>query len=102
MYKERIEAVKNSLEALECDALMVLSSDAHLNEYLPLHNRRLQAISGFTGSAGTVVLMRQGHSHLFVDSRYHIQAEEECGSLFEVHKLGMDCLLYTSPSPRDS
>ena len=49
MYKERIEAVKNSLEALECDALMVLSSDAHLNEYLPLHNRRLQAISGFTG-----------------------------------------------------
>ena len=90
MYKERIEAVINRLEALECDALMVLSSDAHLNEYLPIHNRRLQAISGFTGSAGTVVLMRQGHSHLFVDSRYHIQAEEECGSLFEVHKLGME------------
>ena len=90
MYKERIEAVKNRLEALECDALMVLSSDAHLNEYLPLHNRRLQAISGFKGSAGTVVLMRQGHSHLFVDSRYHIQAEEECGSLFEIHKLGME------------
>ena len=90
MFKDRINLVKNKLEELDLDALMVLSSDGHLNEYLPLHNRRLKAISGFTGSAGTVVIMREGRSHLFVDSRYHLQAEEECRSLFEVHKLGME------------
>ena len=90
MFKDRINLVKNKLEELDLDALMVLSSDGHLNEYLPLHNRRLKAISGFTGSVGTVVIMREGRSHLFVDSRYHLQAEEECRSLFEVHKLGME------------
>ena len=76
------------------DMLIVVSTDEHLNEYVPLQNRRLQAStesegkSGFLGSAGTAVFCVEGRPQLFVDSRYHLQAEETCGEHFDIQKLG--------------
>ena len=58
------------------DVYLVPSADEHLNEYLPPHKRRRSTISGFTGSAGDVAVT-PGEAHLFVDSRYHLQAEQE-------------------------
>jgi Xaa-Pro aminopeptidase len=67
----------------------VPSSDAHLNEYVPTYQRRRAAISGFTGSAGDALLCPEG-SHLFVDSRYYLQADQEVdANNFRVHKLGL-------------
>ena len=50
------------------DVYLVLSSDAHLNEYVPEYSRRRAAITGFTGSAGDAIISPEGN-HLFVDSR---------------------------------
>ncbi len=55
------------------DMLIVVSTDEHLNEYLPPQNRRLEASTesedkpGFTGSAGTAVfVLRDVHSFLLI------------------------------------
>ncbi len=88
MHKQRIEDLRLLLKDSDLDMLVITTADEHLNEYVPAHNRRLEAITGFSGSLATAVLCSQGEKHLFVDSRYHLQAEEECGALFEIHKLG--------------
>ncbi len=81
------------------DMLIVVSTDEHLNEYLPPQNRRLEASTesedkpGFTGSAGTAVFCVEGRSQLFVDSRYHLQAEQTCGLHFDIQKLGNEGVL---------
>jgi len=76
------------------DMLIVVSTDEHLNEYVPPQNRRLEASTesegkpGFSGSAGTAVFCVEGRPQLFVDSRYHLQAEQTCGEYFDIQKLG--------------
>ena len=85
----RLATLCQRLAEVQVDAYLVPSSDTHLNEYVPAYQRRRAAISGFTGSAGDALIC-PGGSHLFVDSRYHVQAEHEVDStLFQVHKLGL-------------
>ena len=86
---ERLTRLHRRMEEAQVDAYLVLSSDAHLNEYAPEYTRRRTAITGFRGSAGDVLVCPEG-SHLFVDSRYHIQADDEVDhDNFRVHKLGL-------------
>ena len=85
----RLANLHRRMEEAQVDAYLVLSSDAHLNEYVPEYTRRRTAITGFRGSAGDVLVCPDG-SHLFVDSRYHIQADDEVDhDNFRVHKLGL-------------
>ena len=85
----RLTELHRRMEEAQVDAYLVLSSDAHLNEYAPEYTRRRTAITGFRGSAGDVLVCPDG-SHLFVDSRYHIQADDEVDhDNFRVHKLGL-------------
>ena len=86
---QRLERIYERLTEYRVDAYLVPSSDAHLNEYVPTYQCRRAAISGFTGSAGDVLLSPHGN-HLFVDSRYHLQAEQEVDTArFRVHKVGL-------------
>ena len=86
----RLAVLFQRLAESQVDAYLVLSSDAHLNEYVPIYQRRRAAITGFTGSAGDALLCPEG-SHLFVDSRYYLQADQEVDpASFRVHKLGME------------
>ncbi|MGE3537913.1 MAG: aminopeptidase P family protein [Candidatus Tectimicrobiota bacterium] len=86
----RLQALYARLAEYQVDAYLVLSADAHLNEYVPIYQRRRDAITGFTGSAGDALLCPEG-SHLFVDSRYYLQAEQEVdATAFRVHKVGME------------
>src|SRR5215471_2551665 len=86
----RLAALFQQLAEHQVDAYLVLSSDAHLNEYVPIYQRRRAAITDFTGSAGAALLSPHG-SHLFVDSRYYLQADQEVDpASFRVHKLGME------------
>src|SRR5215510_9745856 len=86
----RLTAFFQRLAEHQVDAYLVLSSDAHLNEYGPIYQRRRAAITDFTGSAGNALLCPEG-SHLFVDSRYYLQADQEVDPVyFRVHKLGME------------
>lgn len=85
----RLDALHRRMREARIDAYLVPSSDAHLNEYVPEYGRRRMAITGFKGSAGDAIICPDGN-HLFVDSRYYLQADEEVDlSKFRVHKLGL-------------
>ncbi len=94
-----IEKLREEMIRHELDLLIVVSSDEHLNEYLPVQDWRLKASTvtesslGFSGSAGTVVFCIEGRPQLFVDSRYHLQAEQTCSENFDIHKLGNEGVL---------
>ena len=86
---QRLTDLCQQMEEAGVDAYLVLSSDAHLNEYVPEYTRRRTAITGFKGSAGDVLVFPD-KSHLFVDPRYHLQADDEVDhDRIRVHKLGM-------------
>lgn len=67
-------------------ACLVPSADPHLSEYLPEHWAAREWLSGFTGSAGTL-LVTGDHAGVWTDSRYFTQAEQElAGSAVELMK----------------
>ena len=85
----RLSQLQQHLQAASLDGYLVPTTDEHLNEYVPTHHRRLQALSNFSGSAGTAIVLREAKPQLFVDSRYHIQADAQSGREFEIQKLGL-------------
>ncbi|MBL8326955.1 MAG: aminopeptidase P family protein [Rubrivivax sp.] len=74
--RARITQLREVLAKEAVDALLVPSSDPHLSEYLPGRWQGREWLSGFTGSAGTLVVARH-KAALFADSRYWQQAEAE-------------------------
>ena len=74
--KERISALRRLMEANGLHAFIIPSTDPHSGEYVPEHWESRKWISGFTGSAGTVVITLND-AGLWTDSRYFIQAEEQ-------------------------
>ena len=60
---QRLTTLGQALVAHQVEAYLVSSSDAHLNEYVSAYQRRRAAISGFTGSAGDVLIC-PSQSHL--------------------------------------
>jgi Xaa-Pro aminopeptidase len=84
---ERIQALRQAMINEGIDAYIIPSSDPHLSEYVAAHWKSREWISGFTGSAGIVVITKD-HAGLWTDSRYFIQAEEQLrGSEMVLHKL---------------
>jgi Xaa-Pro aminopeptidase len=75
-FRARIAHLREVLAREGIDALLVPSSDPHLSEYLPGRWQGREWLSGFTGSAGTLVVA-QRTAALFADSRYWQQAEAE-------------------------
>ena len=73
---KRIECLRNLLQESNVHYLIVPTADPHLSEYVASHWKCREWISGFTGSAGTVVLS-QSEAGLWTDSRYFLQAEEQ-------------------------
>lgn len=87
MINARISLLRKQMLDNEIDAYIIPSSDPHQSEYAPKHWQSREWISGFTGSAGTVIIT-QDHAGLWTDSRYFIQAEEELSkSEFNLHKI---------------
>ena len=74
--KERIAALRDKMRANGIDAYIVFDSDEHMSEYLPEYYRERSWISGFTGSAGTVVVTQQ-EAGLWTDGRYYLQAANQ-------------------------
>lgn len=87
----RIERLRARLRELGWTHYLVPSSDEHLNEYLPPCSLRRQWMSGFTGSAGDLLIgVDPGDTRLFVDGRYHVQAEAQlAGSTIEPVRVGL-------------
>jgi Xaa-Pro aminopeptidase len=89
-YSRRLESVRAQMAEFRLDALIVPRADEYLGEYIPAHNERLRWISGFTGSAGVVVLLRESAA-IFVDGRYTEQVQQQVSSeLFTILHLVED------------
>ena len=76
IYSKRLAEVRALMKKKKVDALIVPSTDPHLGENVPDHWRIIRWLTGFSGSAGTVVITA-GFAGLWTDSRYFIQAEEQ-------------------------
>ncbi|MBR6675490.1 MAG: aminopeptidase P family N-terminal domain-containing protein, partial [Alphaproteobacteria bacterium] len=71
-----LEKIKAYLVQNGLDAVLVPHQDEFLGEYLTADKKRLQALTGFSGSAGLAVITAE-QAVLFVDSRYTIQAKRQ-------------------------
>jgi Xaa-Pro aminopeptidase len=72
----RVAALRAELKRRGLDGLIVPHADRQQNEYLPASEERLAWLTGFSGSAG-VVLVLADRAVLFVDGRYLLQAREQ-------------------------
>ncbi|QBK31478.1 aminopeptidase P family protein [Roseitalea porphyridii] len=74
--RPRLAVLREQLAAMGLDGFVVPHADAHQNEYLPPHAERLAWLTGFTGSAGTAVVLTDT-AHVFVDGRYTLQLRQQ-------------------------
>ena len=72
---DRVKAFRSYMDGKGMDAFIVVSSDPHGSEYVADRWKCREWISGFDGSAGTVVITRE-KALLWTDSRYWIAAEK--------------------------
>jgi Xaa-Pro aminopeptidase len=80
---ERLSRLRAELGARGLDGLVVPLTDEHRNEYVPACAQRLAWLTGFTGSAGVLVVLAE-RAAVFVDGRYTVQAEAQLDpQLFE-------------------
>lgn len=87
--QSRLVALRQVMQARGISAYIIPSSDAHLSEYTPEYWQGRTWISGFTGSAGTMLVTLE-RAALWTDGRYFLQAEEELeGSTIELMKMGL-------------
>ena len=85
---EKVFLLRSKMLSLGIDAYIIPGSDPHMSEYTASHWKKREFISGFTGSAGTVVILAE-EAGLWTDSRYFIQAEKElAGSGIDLFKMG--------------
>ena len=93
MIKNRIEDLRKIMDENNIYAYIIPSSDFHQSEYVGDYFKSREYISGFTGSAGTIVITKN-EAGLWTDGRYFSQAEDELkGSGIELFKCGMPGVL---------
>ena len=82
---ERLAAVRSAMQAQGLDGFLVPRADEHLSEYVPPSAERLAWLTGFTGSAGMAIVLRD-RAAVFTDGRYTLQLESQTDkALFEPH-----------------
>ena len=82
-----VPLIRKAMAEQGLDGFLVPHEDEHHNEYLPAANDRLAWATGFTGSAGAAVILKD-KAAVFVDGRYTLQVRDQVDdSLFEVRDL---------------
>ncbi|MDG2679050.1 aminopeptidase P family N-terminal domain-containing protein, partial [Vibrio parahaemolyticus] len=87
---QRLSSLRDAMANYKVSAYIVTNNDPHNSEYSAGHWAGRTWISGFTGSAGNVVITQQGGG-LWTDGRYYIQAEEQ------LHGTGLDLFKARQP-----
>lgn len=87
---QRLESLREVMRREHLSAFIFPSTDAHQSEYVADHWQGRTWISGFNGSAGTVVVTMKSAA-LWTDSRYFLAAEEQLkGTEFQLMKLKIE------------
>lgn len=95
MIQERVNELRKRMESEAINAWYITGTDPHQSEYVAARWRTREFISGFSGSAGTVVITKD-KALLWVDSRYYLQGEQQIkGTEYILMKQGLDGV----PSP---
>ena len=90
MTKDRIDLLREEMNKAGIDAYYFNTSDYNMSEYVSEYFKTIRYFSGFTGSLATLIVDKE-KSYIFVDGRYHIQADTEClENGVEVIKLGTE------------
>lgn len=120
IYTERIEALRGLMKEAGIAAVIIPQADPHLGEYLAPHWQARRWFSGFSGSAGDLVVTLSA-ALLWTDSRYFLQAADQltgsgielmkdgleetpsitaylCSSLKAGDKVGVDGMLFSAPA----
>lgn len=85
---ERIKKLREMMKKSKIDAYIIPTNDFHSSEYVGSYFKYREAFSGFTGSAGTLVVLND-EAGLWTDGRYFLQAEEELkNTTIDLHKMG--------------
>src|SRR5947209_3802336 len=80
----RVAALRTELAHRGLTGFIVPRADRQQNEYVPASEERLSWLTGFSGSAGTAIVLIE-RAALFVDGRYTLQARDQVDtSLFEI------------------
>ena len=86
--RRRLDDLRAAMQAESIAAWLLPSADPHLSEYLPERWQGRVWLSGFTGSAGTLIVTAY-FAGLWVDSRYWVQAEAQTvGNGIQVMRVG--------------
>ena len=95
MVKERIEELRKLMKEHGIDLYIIPTSDYHQSEYVGEYFGARKYMSGFTGSAGTLIVGLD-EARLWVDGRYHIQAEKQTANtgitLMKIGLAGVDTI----------
>src|SRR4051794_25874305 len=80
----RVAALRTELARRGLTGWVVPRADRHQNEYVPASEERLAWLTGFTGSAGSAIVLLE-RAAVFADGRYTLQARDQVDtSIFEI------------------
>ena len=80
---EKINQLKKIFKSKKINGYIIPKNDEFFGEYLPSSKDRLKYISNFTGSYGFALIL-ENKNYLFVDGRYTLQANKQCGNFFQI------------------
>lgn len=87
---DRLNTFKALMKTKDIDYYLVFTSDYHQSEYVDSYFKTREYISGFTGSAGWILISDE-HTILWVDGRYYVQASLEIENTgIEMYKYGLE------------
>ncbi|WP_026606725.1 aminopeptidase P family protein [Methylocapsa acidiphila] len=72
----RVAELRAALDRQRVDAFLIPRADQHQNEYVAGSEERLAWLSGFTGSAGLAIVLRE-HAAIFIDGRYALAVKDQ-------------------------
>lgn len=85
---EKIKELRSEMAKRNLAAYLIPTDDYHLSEYVGDYFKEREYMSGFTGSAGTLVVLPE-RAALWTDGRYFLQAEQQlAGTGIELMKMG--------------
>lgn len=88
LYSSRLQALRNQLTQSGYDGFFVPMADEFQSEYVPASAQRINFLSGFTGSAGLIIVLKD-KAGFFTDGRYVLQANQQVpNDLFEIYDGG--------------
>jgi Xaa-Pro aminopeptidase len=82
--KSKIDSLLNQLQLNNLDGIIFSTNDEYINEYVPNYYKRLEYLTGFTGSRGLCIVLKN-NAAVFVDGRYTLQATNQINQdIFEI------------------